>query len=115
MLADIFIEDEPAPEMPVHFAEGPFAGLDTEHTKLLTKLVSSAEWTRLDFETVATEVGLMPDGAMEAINEWAFDKYGDALLEDGNPVAVNLALMSQDLAKIAATHAHSGPAEAGLH
>jgi hypothetical protein len=115
MLADIFAESEPVPEMPPRAAGGHCLDLDAEHTKLLTKLVTSAEWTRQEFDAAATEVGLMPDGAMEAINEWGFDLYGDALVEDGNPVTVNLALLSQDIPKIAAAQSHSSSAEADLH
>jgi hypothetical protein len=110
MLADIFAESEPAPEMPEHAGEGTLSGLDTEHATLLTKLIASAEWTRQEFDAAATKVGLMPDGAMEAINEWAFDRYGDALVEDGDPIAVNLALLSEDIAEIKAAQRHSNPA-----
>ncbi len=100
MLADIFAENESAPEMPEHAGEGPLAGLNTEHANLLTKLLASTGWTRQEFNVAATKIGLMPDGAMEAINEWAFDRYGDALVEDGDPLLVNLALLSEDLAEI---------------
>jgi len=34
------------------------------------------------------EIGLMPDGALEKINEAAFDTVGDALLELGDTVDV---------------------------
>ncbi len=102
MLADIFAENEPAPEMPKQAGEGPLAGLDTEHATLLTKLLASTEWTRQEFDAAATKIGLMPHGAMEALNEWAFDRYGDALVEDGDPLLINLALLSEDLAEITA-------------
>ena len=68
----------------------------------VTRLLAHPEWPRTDFDAAATAVGLMPDGAMEAINEWAFDKYGDALLEDGDLVAINLELLSDDLEAITA-------------
>ena len=103
MLADIFTENEPAPEMPEPVGEGPLVALDSEHATLLTQLVVRNQWTRQEFENLAATVSLMPDGAMEAINEWAFDRYGDALIEDGDPVAVNLELLSEDLAAITAT------------
>ena len=45
-----------------------------------------------------TEAGLMPDGAMETINEWSFDHHGDALLEDGETVVVNHALLKSETA-----------------
>ncbi len=102
MLADIFAENEPVPEIPEQAGQGPLAGLDAEHANLLTKLLASTEWTRQEFDAAATKIGLMPDGAMEAINEWAFDRYGDALVEDGDPFLVNLTLLSKDIPEITA-------------
>jgi len=103
MLADIFAENEPTPDPPGSFGDGPLADLDSEHAMLLIQLVVRTEWTRQEFVNLAATANLMPDGAMEAINEWAFDRYGDALIEDGDPVVVNLELLSADLATITAT------------
>ena len=100
MLADVFIEHEAVPVMVEHTGEGLLVGLDAEHSALVTRLLAGREWPRTDFDAAATAVGLMPDGAMEAINEWAFDKYGDALVEDGYPVVVNLELLSDALEAI---------------
>ena len=102
MLADIFVENETAPEVPESTGEGPLVGLDAEHSALVTRLLVRPEWPRSDFDAAAMAAGLMPDGAMEAINEWAFDRYGDALVEDGNPVVVNLELLADDLEAITA-------------
>ena len=103
MLADIFAENEPVLGMPEPVGDGPLAALDSEHATLLTQLVARAQWTRQEFESLAASANLMPDGAMEAINEWAFDRYGDALIEDGDPLVVNLDLLSEDLVAITAT------------
>jgi hypothetical protein len=103
LLADIFVEDETAPQVPAYTDEGPLVGLDAEHSALVSRLLARPQWPRPDFDAAATAAGLMPDGAMEAINEWAFEKYGDALVEDGNPVIVNVGLLADDLAAITAT------------
>ena len=100
MLADIFVENEPASEVLEPEGEGPLVGLDSEHTEFLVQLVARTEWTRLEFEGLAASARLMPDGAVEAINEWAFDRYGDGLLGDGDPIVVNTELLSDDLAAI---------------
>jgi hypothetical protein len=96
VLADVFAKNEAFPEMPEHTGEGPLVGLDAEHLVLVTHLLARLEWSRADFDAAAMAAGLMPDGAMEAINEWAFDKYGDALVQDGDPVVVNLELLPDD-------------------
>ena len=38
---------------------------------------------------------LMTDGALEAINEWAFNQYGDALVEDGDPATIQSYVIGQ--------------------
>lgn len=86
MLASIFTEAEPELEEAASASDDPLVGLDSEHAALLTKLVTRPEWARQEFEAVAVSLKLMPDGALEAINEWAFDRYGDALVEDGDPL-----------------------------
>jgi hypothetical protein len=105
MLADIFAEKEAVSETPEHAGEGPLMGLDAEHSTLVTRLLARPEWSRADFDGAATVVGLMPDGAMEAINEWAFDKYGDPLIEDGDHVVINRELLSEDLEATPPPHA----------
>lgn len=96
LLADIFVEEgagsEPEPDVEAS-ADDPLGGLDAAHRTLAAKLLSRAEWPRDEFEALATKAGLMPDGAMEAINEWAFDRHGDAFIEDGAMVVVNLDLL----------------------
>jgi len=104
MLASIFTEAEPEPEEAPATSDSPLVGLDNEHTTLLTTLVRQSEWARQEFEAIAASLSLMPDGALEAINEWAFDRYDDALIEDGDPLTINLDLLAKDLAAIAASH-----------
>jgi len=103
MLADVFAKNEPAPDMPETVGEGPLDALDDAHATLLSHLVARGQWTREEFESLAAAMGLMPDGAMETINEWAFDRYGDALIEDGDSIAIHLDLLAEDLAAITAT------------
>jgi len=78
--------------------------LDAEHAALLSKLVTQSEWARQEFEAIVASLSLMPDGALEAINEWAFDRYGDALIEDSDPLVLNLDLLAEELAAITASH-----------
>ena len=98
MLSEIFVEEE-QPFQPAEDSNGgPLAGLDAGHAALLTKLLSHMEWPREAFDRAAFEAGLMPNGAMETINEWSFDHHGDALLEDGEAVVVNHALLGPEAA-----------------
>ena len=48
------------------------------------------------FDTEARQVGLLPDGAMETINEWGLrSSGGKRLLEDGDTVLVHGALLHE--------------------
>lgn len=104
MLASIFSETEPEPEQAAPTSDTSLLGLDDEHAALVTKLVTQPEWVRQEFEAIAASLSLMSDGALEAINEWAFDRYGDALIEDGDPLVLNLDLLADDLAAITTSH-----------
>ncbi|GCD76293.1 TerB N-terminal domain-containing protein [Komagataeibacter oboediens] len=99
ILAPIY-EDEAA-EIPVPAAVTPtleretrFVGLGHDQARLLEALVTQPEWPRSGFEAKAHELGLMPDGALEAINEWSYDKFDEELIEDGDPLIINMALLA---------------------
>jgi len=90
ILTPIYENEAPETPAPVAAASaaGPgarHAGLGAEHTRLLEVLAAQAEWSRAGFEAKAHEFGLMPDGALEAINEWAYDTFDEEFIEDGAP------------------------------
>jgi TerB-C domain len=35
----------------------------------------------------------MPDGSLETINEWAFERFDEPLLEDGDTLTVNISML----------------------
>ena len=94
LLASIFEDDEletseeTAIQTHVDEASNKFHGLDSVHAQLLTELLERVEWPREDYERLANSLKLFPDGAMEIINERAFGKYDEAILEDGDPIEV---------------------------
>jgi hypothetical protein len=102
ILEDIFLEDEPVVQRSEPADQGRLSGLDAQHAALLSKLLSRREWQRLEFDGVALEIGLLPGGAMETINEWAFDQFGDAILEDGDAIRVNCSLLLPKQGAVAA-------------
>jgi len=65
-----------------------FDGLDARYKGFLTELLTRTEWPRPELDMLARAHELMTDGALEAINEWAFDRHGDALVEDGDPATI---------------------------
>jgi len=89
MLASIFKEDEapakPADEKSVVKAE--FAGLDAAHSSLLVRLTESPMESDA-FEAVCRDYKLLPSGAIEAINDWAFDALDDYAIEEGELICI---------------------------
>lgn len=103
LLSKIFAEEAdstPAPEAPApepeleDEANAPL-GLDEDHSALLRLLLSRPEWTRAELEDAAADLDLMLDGAMEQINEAAFDAFDEPLFEGEDPISVNTKLLEK--------------------
>jgi hypothetical protein len=82
-------DPEPAPEAPA------LLGLDESHAALLRLLLSRPEWTRAELADAAADLDLMLDGALEQINEAAFDAFDEPLCEGDDPVSVNTGLLEK--------------------
>lgn len=76
-------------------APSAFAGLDAGHAELLIYLAGKGEVERADFEQKAKSLKLLPDGAIERINDWSFDRFDGPLLEDGEQVAIQADMRSR--------------------
>ncbi|MBB5546591.1 TerB N-terminal domain-containing protein [Paraburkholderia fungorum] len=77
---------------PVVKAEASFSmlpTLDTRHSGLLRALLAQDAWTGESFAALCTEHGLMPSGAIERINDAAFDAFDEALLESDDQIEFN--------------------------
>lgn len=88
----------PAPEIAADggtSGDNALEGLDRRHAELLLELAGRPEWPRPDYETLARSLGLMPDGALETINEWSFDRFDDAIVEDGDPLVLSPDLLEE--------------------
>jgi len=55
----------------------------------LRRLARKGAWERIEVERLAAEFGLMPDGALEVINEAAFERCGAPLLEGDETIEVD--------------------------
>lgn len=58
------------------------AGLDPKHALLVEQIIQREHWTDEEFDEMAEKQGLMSSGALEAVNEWAFHKFDEALLDE---------------------------------
>lgn len=87
LLAGVFSEEEEskaALEAPTR-DDGP---LDDAHHKFLDAASARASWPRHELEAVAKNHGLMLSGALETLNEAAFEHTGAPVFEGDDPVEV---------------------------
>ena len=104
VLEDIFsdqTEDEaalvsaPGVSAPADNPLSPLASLDEAHQSLFHRLLTQETWERSALCEICKELGLMVDGAMEVLNEWAFDNANAPLIDDGEPVYVDVNLAKE--------------------
>ncbi|MBN9788497.1 hypothetical protein DMP17_07825 [Pseudonocardia sp. TMWB2A] len=95
VLGEIFSTDEEVSDETnaAHALPSSMTGLDPKHAMLVEQIIQREHWTDEEFEEIAGKQGLMPSGALEVVNEWAFDKFDEALLDeyDGYEVSPDIA------------------------
>ncbi len=95
VLGEIFSTDEDVSEeaTAAHALPSSMAGLDPKHAMLVEQIIQREHWTDEEFDEIVGKQGLMPSGALEVVNEWSFDKFDEALLDeyDGYDVSPDIA------------------------
>jgi len=96
LLAEIFddrdAEDDPAaatPDREQEPAEPDCAGLSQAHRDLARELAKQETWSRLELESLASRLGLLVDGALEAVNDAAFEACDAPLTEGEDPIEID--------------------------
>jgi uncharacterized tellurite resistance protein B-like protein len=88
LLSNIFTDDEAsAPAIAVTSAMIP--GLDTPHAALTKALAERERWARAELEDLAAKFGLLPDGALDTINELALERCDEPLCDGDDPLEIN--------------------------
>jgi uncharacterized tellurite resistance protein B-like protein len=102
LLAQVFTDDQvEESEQLVEYAESTsassadVAGLDLEHSAFLRLLVSRPEWSRSELESAASDMELMLDGALEQINDMAFDRFDMPITEGDDPIEINKDILEE--------------------
>lgn len=109
VLSEIFADDEPSEIPPVAGADvetaddqGGLDGLDRRHRSLVVEILERPEWPKDDFDRLVRGVGLMPGAAIETLNDWAFERFDECLLEGEDPIVANAHLVPHDLLRVTA-------------
>jgi len=81
LLTDVFADnDDDAPPAADRFDDSLMA--------MVRALGEKASWPRPEVDALATRLGMMPDGALERINERAWDLCGEPACEGEDPIQV---------------------------
>ncbi|WP_067476397.1 tellurite resistance TerB family protein [Actinomadura hibisca] len=88
LLGSVFGDEPPAPPAPLPAVE-PVAGLDAAHSRLVRALAEHSRLPRSAWEEMATAGRVLPEGAIDRINEAAYDVAGEPVIEGEDPLEIN--------------------------
>jgi tellurite resistance protein len=72
-----------------------FTGLSSGMATFAQALCERDAWPRAELVALALAHDTMLDGAVDRLNEWALDRWGDLLVDEGDPSRINRTLLSQ--------------------
>ncbi|MCK6505257.1 TerB N-terminal domain-containing protein [Myxococcota bacterium] len=86
VLAEIFRgEEDVRPPTPTPEVTS-VAGLDAPHSLMIWRLRDVVSVGRAEWDALCVDLGILPDGAIDTLNEAAFDRVGDPLLTGDDPI-----------------------------
>ena len=90
LLGNIFTSDDVTMAAP---SKGKAIGaLDARQSDFLMALLNKESWDRSAIDELASTMNLLPDGALDAVNEACFELVGEPLWEGDDRIQVNLTL-----------------------
>ena len=86
---------EESPEPTTLPANDPrFEALDARYHAMLAQLLGRPVWERFEFNSLARSHNLMPSGALDAVNDWAFQLFDDPIVvEQGDKFQIQIQLL----------------------
>ena len=100
LLSEIFQGEEPEEEPAEEHsqAENVLDGLEIKHAAFLGELISRPHWGDEEYRKLAHQFRLLPEGAMETVNEWSHERFGDLLIEEDDGFLINSEVRDEILA-----------------
>jgi len=100
LLEQVFIDDAPPathPSLPptASYSGVPAAldGLDPRYSGLVQLIRDRDRIERSEFVELAHNQDVLPDGAIEAINDWAYQKFDKPLIDDDESIVIDRTLL----------------------
>ncbi|MGI8928964.1 MAG: TerB N-terminal domain-containing protein [Candidatus Limnocylindrales bacterium] len=99
LLGGVFVDEaEPQPANQELPPEATVAGLDSQHSGLLRALRGRDHLARAELEALVRLYRLLPDGAIDTINDAAFDSVGHPIVEADDPILIDTEALEEMLA-----------------
>lgn len=95
MLESIFAVDEEAEQEVRPTADVNEEGLDSPYKELFETLIAKESWPRKEVHELCSKLNIMVDGALETINDWAYDKVDAPVLDDDGDIYVDLEIVEE--------------------
>ncbi|MAD88552.1 MAG: ATPase [Pseudoalteromonas sp.] len=95
MLESIFAVDEEAELEVTPTADVNEEGLDSPYKELFETLIAKESWPRKEVHELCSKLNIMVDGAIETINDWAYDKVDAPVLDDDGDIYVDLEIVEE--------------------
>ncbi len=97
LLSDIFNEQDLVEELSqdTSSSDNIFEGLDSDHLALLHELLRQESWNTSEYTALVSQHKLMPEGAIETLNEWSFDHFEDILIDEDECYELNTEIVIQ--------------------
>ncbi|MEI5639324.1 MULTISPECIES: tellurite resistance TerB family protein [unclassified Pseudoalteromonas] len=95
MLESIFAVDEEAELGVSPTADINEEGLDSPYKELFETLIAKESWPRKEVHELCSKLNIMVDGALETINDWAYDKVDAPILDDDGDIYVDLEIVEE--------------------
>lgn len=85
-------DDEPQPPPPVPQNQHM---LDNAHQQLFDKLITQEHWSRNEYIGLCKELDLLPDGAIETINDWAYERVEAPLIGEDDEIYIDFEIVAE--------------------
>ena len=100
VLQDVFEAEEDSGASPASQALQPrgdsrLAGLDPACASFLRELLRQSAWPANELNALAARCGLMPSGALETLNEWAYEQFEEPMVEEDEEFVINSELAAK--------------------
>lgn len=87
-------ENEITQEKPVNGSSS-LKQLESHYQDLFNQLITKEQWQKEEVRVICQKMNIMTDGALEVLNEWAFENTSAPLIEDGETLFVDLELAEE--------------------